>query len=565
MSQDLQSESSSTGGKEFDPTKICITHTNEMSIVLLATLFRVPDGNIVECRLLPRKEGEECFTSHVTYDRMVGAAKAVKAGLSLLFDTIHMNSVLTVSFLDGIIPEETDLVDACKTQAALQSHVELLKQGLAKAEAALLELNDRCPQLWNQDAGGELLSAVAATRRPTPLSNKSNTCFLNAVMQCLFHEQHFMNCFENETTYKGISAQFRVLLGRYIKGKEILPRELIVNIQDLIPEYLDGVHQDAHEYIQQFILKMQCDMNTMEVDGEGEGEGEGEGTSIRRVFGGQYSSQITCSICETKSETLECFRDLSLGIISDSSTNVKFQNIEECLHHYFSKERLKEGFCSECNSANGELDKQLVLMCLPKCLVLQLKIFDASLKKLVHNITSKLNLSVKANGKMNYYKLTGIVVHLGDYIDGGHYVAYVLGFDNQWYLTNDAVITKVTEQDVLKTHPYISIYSEDTLSAQSSPLNVKRSMAAGHQEDNETPHAEFFRSFTEVLQQQNSPYSNASTPEQLPEQSRHNESSNRNIEAIRESIEPFMQGAVLTDLESFRPDLDNLTGNVAPR
>ena len=56
------------------------------------------------------------------------------------------------------------------------------------------------------------------------------------------------------------------------------------------------------------------------------------------------------------------------------------------------------------------------------------------------------------------YRLYAVVVHYGGSISSGHYVAYVTGPDNHWYLMDDAQVQPASEDIVLAERAYMLFY-----------------------------------------------------------------------------------------------------------
>lgn len=56
------------------------------------------------------------------------------------------------------------------------------------------------------------------------------------------------------------------------------------------------------------------------------------------------------------------------------------------------------------------------------------------------------------------YRLRSIVVHSGNYQLGGHYISYVRGDGDQWFLCNDSTITAVDFATVRKCQAYVLFY-----------------------------------------------------------------------------------------------------------
>jgi hypothetical protein len=77
----------------------------------------------------------------------------------------------------------------------------------------------------------------------------------------------------------------------------------------------------------------------------------------------------------------------------------------------------------------------------------------------------------------SFYKLVAVVVHVGQSIDNGHYIAYVRR-GKRWYLADDRLIIECAIEDVLQQQAYILFYERYSsqrqlaLSSDSGPITA---------------------------------------------------------------------------------------------
>ena len=96
----------------------------------------------------------------------------------------------------------------------------------------------------------------------------------------------------------------------------------------------------------------------------------------------------------------------------------------------------------------------------PKVLRIQLKRFKQEgrfIRKDIRKVPFDFDLLLPFDSAPRY-QLKGIIVHLGE-SDHGHYIAYVLMSDAEWYLCDDPRPPKlVRAADVLHANPYILVF-----------------------------------------------------------------------------------------------------------
>jgi len=99
-----------------------------------------------------------------------------------------------------------------------------------------------------------------------------------------------------------------------------------------------------------------------------------------------------------------------------------------------------------------------LLVKLPQILVFHIKRFDSSFRKIEKNTSFGAELSMDQfcmtdidpylRGSTNY-QLFALTVHHGT-LSGGHYVAYALRDDGNWYHFNDEYYQAIRESEALK-------------------------------------------------------------------------------------------------------------------
>ncbi|KAL8570077.1 hypothetical protein ACOMHN_036354 [Nucella lapillus] len=133
------------------------------------------------------------------------------------------------------------------------------------------------------------------------IDNLGNTCYMNCILQCLFHVNTVSEYFCNQESFPdGIAKQFAILLSKYwfCPQRTLHPTEL-KNAIDMLHNGFRGHSQhDAHEFL--MFLRAQLDEHA---------------PMIAPTYNVAIETKITCSICHTESiPQTQALPDLSLPI-----------------------------------------------------------------------------------------------------------------------------------------------------------------------------------------------------------------------------------------------------------
>jgi ubiquitin C-terminal hydrolase len=175
---------------------------------------------------------------------------------------------------------------------------------------------------------------------------------------------------------------------------------------------------------------------------------------IIEYFSGLFFTNVDCMSCKKSEQVFEPFNCLSIDIADTNLTN--------CIDKYFENEtNITSWKCTSCKGAG--CNKHTKLWSLPNYLIIQLKRFDNSRRKLntvVDFPLDDLNLtkyvtSDKKDPNNYIYSLYAVNYHAGD-LDGGHYFSCARNLDNNWYLFNDGHVSKYKE--VFAKDAYLLFY-----------------------------------------------------------------------------------------------------------
>ncbi|XP_059459905.1 ubiquitin carboxyl-terminal hydrolase 16 [Corylus avellana] len=306
--------------------------------------------------------------------------------------------------------------------------------------------------------------------RPCGLINSGNSCYANAVLQCLAFTPplnsyflqgiHSRACVNKEACF---ICEFESLI---LKAKEekspLSPIGILSQLKNVGGQLGNGREEDAHEFLRYAIDTMQS-VCLKEAGIPASGSLEEDTTLIGLTFGGYLRSKIKCTKCHGKSERQERMMDLTVEIEGDIGT------LEEALHQYTRTEILdgeNKYQCSRCQSYE-RAKKKLTVMEAPNILTIALKRFQSGkfgkLNKPIQ-FPEILDLAPFTSGtsdKSPIYKLYGVVVHL-DIMNAsfsGHYVCYVKNNQNKWFKIDDSTVTVVERERVLTKGAYMLLYA----------------------------------------------------------------------------------------------------------
>lgn len=308
-------------------------------------------------------------------------------------------------------------------------------------------------------------------------NNAGNTCFLNAVVQCLLYNPVLINYFlSNDHTsrcqkigYCSLCSMAR-LFNSSLKERRNYPRypDFVRHLKLIAKHMRVGRQEDAHEFLRFLIESFQ--KSSLETYGQTNYmDNERKRTNpIFQIFGGIAQSKVTCLHCKKDSKTNDPIMDLALDIKGCDS-------IQRAMQNYVKSEMLSGNNKYYCESCKQKRDarKSLHIYRPPKVLTLQLKRFEFTPfggKKLTRNVSypEKLDLnSIMCDGQSSpIYNLFGVLVHSGHTSNSGHYYSFIKSPSGAWYCMDDSSVNQVKFNTVLKQSAYILFYS-----AKDSPSN----------------------------------------------------------------------------------------------
>ncbi|KAK3027291.1 hypothetical protein RJ639_041112 [Escallonia herrerae] len=287
---------------------------------------------------------------------------------------------------------------------------------------------------------------------PRGLVNCGNSCYANAVLQCLTYTKPLTIYLLRRWHTRACSAKNWCLmceLEQHVMmlretGGPLSPGGILSHLHRINSHIGDGSQEDAHEFLRLLVTSMQ----SICLEGLG---GEKvvdprlqETTFIQHTFRGRLRSKVKCLRCHHESERYENFMDLTLEIFG------WVESLEDALTQFTSPEDLDgENMyrCGRCGAYVRAL-KQLSIQEAPNILTIVLKRFqEGSYGKINKCITfpDMLDMIPFMTGTADIpplYLLYAVVVHL-DTLNAsfsGHYVSYVKDLQGRWFRIDDTEI-----------------------------------------------------------------------------------------------------------------------------
>lgn len=310
----------------------------------------------------------------------------------------------------------------------------------------------------------------AVELRPRGLINCGNSCYANAVLQCLAFTPpltaYFLQGFHSKACEKKewcFTCEFEGLVLRAKEGNSPLsPIRILSQIKNIGSHLGSGREEDAHEFLRYAIDTMQS-ICLEEAAANDSCPLEEETTLTGLTFGGYLRSKIRCMKCGGKSERHERMMDLTVEIEGDIGT------LEEALQRFTVTEILdgeNKYQCSRCKSYE-KAKKKLTVWEAPNVLTIALKRFQSGkFGKLNKSIRFPeiLDMAPYMSGSSDtspIYRLYGVVVHLDtmNAAFSGHYVCYVKNIQNKWFKIDDSTVKIVELERVLSKGAYMLLYA----------------------------------------------------------------------------------------------------------
>lgn len=293
-------------------------------------------------------------------------------------------------------------------------------------------------------------SAPPNPLRPTPIGlvngGFGNICYLNAALQALAAAPPLAAALSAPSTdTPSVSSALASFFCRYAAAKTpFLPAEIAAIIPLLSTELRHGRQEDSMEFVDALIHALQHEAVAAK-NAQGWPAADKHTTTVDQLLGGWLCDTLICPKCLHTSSSHQPLHALSLDIDPLTDTLAELLAFSTALTRLDSQNKIT---CAGCEQRVSAL-KQLRISKPPNVLLLHLKRFrEGFFGKVNQPIAFDATLSLRPYLTRDAcppdvepktfaeYNLVAVVVHLDIYNISqlGHYVAFVRGANNQWWV-----------------------------------------------------------------------------------------------------------------------------------
>eukprot|EP00993_Chasmostoma_nieuportense_P003694 NODE_439_length_2235_cov_59.694972_g407_i0.p1 GENE.NODE_439_length_2235_cov_59.694972_g407_i0~~NODE_439_length_2235_cov_59.694972_g407_i0.p1 ORF type:complete len:694 (-),score=164.41 NODE_439_length_2235_cov_59.694972_g407_i0:102-2183(-) len=381
----------------------------------------------------------------------------------------------------------------------VDSQMQFLRKSALTAEPAVEDVEESIrPKQWLYERSrvNGLMHWPQRSCIGSGLQNLGNSCFMNAVLQCLAYIpplRNFLASIHKEDTKRyqdlggfdpltALKSLFQEMSSA--NRQAVAPSYVFRNLKRLSRALRAGRQEDAQEFALHMLEA--CHDALLRSHGGKVDRQSAETTAIHQIFGGYLRSQVKWSRAEELKALAKLPKHLqapSLGNTSDTfdpflilSVEIKGDSIQKCLANFTQSESLSGS--NKYKTPSGvyvEATKQFTIHQAPPVLVIHFKRFNTfrfsssfggfgKIQKMVR-YPQVLDMapfcSAHCNKTPQLYKLIGVVVHDGSSPHSGHYYSFVRNSNQIWYLCDDSRVQQVGLDRVMCQMAYLLVYIRD--------------------------------------------------------------------------------------------------------
>jgi ubiquitin carboxyl-terminal hydrolase 8 len=339
----------------------------------------------------------------------------------------------------------------------------------------------------------------------TGLENLGNSCYLNAIIQCLRHTSQLTDALQMSQQQRLLSKNFTnhtingptaMVLVNYIKISNLLwgqdtPKISPIGFKILLGEsneqFANNQQHDAHELLVTLLQLFHDTLSktvgyrvtgtiTSELDTQIKKAHDdwvvyykNKHSVILDIFSGQLRTELVCLNCQRPTYVFDPIMVFDLSLPSVDSSQII--SLEQCFNNFIMTEQLSEDNLYSCNFCHARTcaHKTMSIWSLPKILIIKLNRFQQQFSNGVYqsrkintgvtyplmgfNVSPYISLPVVGE---TLYDLYAVTCHMGN-MEGGHYYSICFNHStNSWINCNDGRC--VPCNNPISEHAYILYY-----------------------------------------------------------------------------------------------------------
>ena len=339
---------------------------------------------------------------------------------------------------------------------------------------------------------------------PRGLNNIGATCYMNSVLQCLYHvydlSNEFLKSYYDTQTLKHellikmpmTYALFNIIYKlTYEKNKSVNPKMFndIISKNKSFKKYeandsknlvlytLDNLNKELNEF--KLITENKDLINPIRFYGQKMNEAndivksfnDNYNTLIGDLFHGLKLSEYQCTVCQKSNKVYQIFNIITCPI--QKAFEFKYKEINNQIERKlniidcFKLEQnpvlftgLNKLFCDKCQISNDGICNNKIIIS-PKILILFLDRGHNNQFMCDVEFPNELDINEFLEEKGKKYKLIEVIEHLGQSGESGHFIACCKHFNGEWIIFSDSSIYYVGREYKKTGIPYLVFYERE--------------------------------------------------------------------------------------------------------